>query len=361
MGNFKCYNDTTIDFSNLTVFSGINGSGKSTAIQSVLLMKQILNDGKKKGDVVDLNGELIYLGTADDVQSKWMPEKTSTTMEFMDEQSSVKIMLGKDFKFSDIHKMRLEDIEYKNIIGDFRLLAYLSAERIGPRTAFDVPHTLPRLNPYGNKGENTAAIIVHHEGEKLPKGDFLKRFSEDGSSNTLLGQLQNCYALLGKEIRIRPIYHEDAEKIALEYSVCTKYRTWNSFRPLNVGFGLTYTLPIFTSLLLANAGDMVIVENPEAHLHPKGQVVMGRFLAWAASAGVQVIIETHSDHVINGIRLAVKKEEAKPEQVKLNYVGNDDSEEGAQIVSPNILPDGRIDIWPEGFFDEYDNTLAELF
>ncbi len=361
LDNFKCYNDITIDFSNLTVFSGINGAGKSTAIQAILLMKQILASGKNKGDTIFINGELVYFGTVDDVQPKWLPEKAVTNIECLGDHCSVDITIGKDINILDLHQMRLENIEFANPQKISDMFVYLSAERIGPKTAFDVPRVLPGLNPFGNRGENTAAIIVEYGGRNLPKSIFLKRLSKEDSQNSLLVQLQNCYTLLGKEIRIRPIYHEDVEKIAMEYSVPTKYGTWNAFRPLNVGFGLTYTLPIFTSLLLAKEGDMVIIENPEAHLHPKGQVAIGRFIAWAAAAGVQVIIETHSDHVLNGIRLAVKNAEAKPEQIKLNFVVNDDSEEGAQIVSPTILPNGRIDIWPEGFFDEFDNTLAELF
>ncbi len=362
--NFKCYNDITIDFSNLTVFSGKNGAGKSTAIQAILLVRQILAKKWNKGDIIDLNGELVHFGTAEDIQSKWMPEKTATVIDYIGNPFAAEITISKDTMLNDYHKMRLESIEYPErtkTIHNSEGFVYLSAERTGPKTAFDVPNSLSLLNPFGNKGENTAAIIANYGGQNLPKSDFLKRLSVEDSENSLLVQLQNCYMLLGKEVRIRYIYHEDVDKIALEFSVPTKYQTWISFRPLNVGFGLTYTLPIFTSLLIAKQGDMVIIENPEAHLHPKGQVAIGRFIACAAAAGVQVIIETHSDHVLNGIRLAVKKKEAKPDQVKLNFVVNDDSEEGAQIISPTILPNGRIDIWPEGFFDEYDNTLAELF
>ena len=50
-----------------------------------------------------------------------------------------------------------------------------------------------------------------------------------------------------------------------------------------------------------------MVENPEAHLHPSAQAAMGEFLAISAASGIQVILETHSDHVLNGIRRAVKK------------------------------------------------------
>ena len=82
--------------------------------------------------------------------------------------------------------------------------------------------------------------------------------------------------------------------------------TSNEYRPTSVGFGIAYVLPVLVALLSANEKYMVIIENPEAHLHPRGQVAMGELIARAAAAGVQVIVETHSDHVLNGVRLAVK-------------------------------------------------------
>ena len=75
-------------------------------------------------------------------------------------------------------------------------------------------------------------------------------------------------------------------------------------RPTNMGFGVSYALPVITAGLLAPAGSLLVVENPEAHLHPAGQSRVGRFLAHLAASGVQVVAETHSDHVLNGVRLA---------------------------------------------------------
>src|SRR5438046_1441121 len=85
----------------------------------------------------------------------------------------------------------------------------------------------------------------------------------------------------------------------------------SEYRPTNVGFGITYALPIVVSILSARPGSLVIIENPEAHLHPRGQVRMGELLSLASTAGIQVLIETHSDHVLNGIRLAVRAKKAK--------------------------------------------------
>ena len=95
--------------------------------------------------------------------------------------------------------------------------------------------------------------------------------------------------------------------------------TANGFKPQNVGFGISYILPILVTLLTARSGNILIIENPEAHLHPRGQAEIGKLIAEVVSQGVQVFVETHSDHLINGIRVAVKKGLVKPEDVNIAF------------------------------------------
>ena len=91
---------------------------------------------------------------------------------------------------------------------------------------------------------------------------------------------------------------------------------------------------------------------------------MGELMARAAASGVQVIAETHSDHVLNGVRIAVKEGILKPELTAIHFFSRpeDDGENplSAKVVSPQIDADGRIDTWPEGFFDESENSLSKL-
>ena len=93
----------------------------------------------------------------------------------------------------------------------------------------------------------------------------------------------------------------------------------NKYRATNVGFGLSYVFPVIVAALAARAGDLLIIENPEAHIHPKGQMRLGQLLSLAAASGVQVVIETHSDHVLNGIRLAVHERKISHEIVRLHF------------------------------------------
>ena len=83
---------------------------------------------------------------------------------------------------------------------------------------------------------------------------------------------------------------------------------------------------------------------------------MGRFLAEAAQAGHQLLVETHSDHVLNGIRRSVKDQELNSEQVAIHFFQNQ-FEEGTQVLSVALDSAGNVDVWPEVFFDQFDKDM----
>ena len=150
--------------------------------------------------------------------------------------------------------------------------------------------------------------------------------------------------------------------MALRYSFAGPHGNTNEYRATNVGFGLTYTLAILVAVLSARPGTVLAIENPEAYLHPRGQVRIATLLARAAAAGVQVILETHSDHVLNGIRLAVFDGILPPEATCLHFFERRVTPETIYHTysTPKIDADGRLDHWPEGFFDEYEQSLGRL-
>ena len=131
-------------------------------------------------------------------------------------------------------------------------------------------------------------------------------------------------------------------------------------RPPNIGFGISYSLPIIVAGLLARPGSIFVVENPEAHLHPAGQSRMGRFLATLAAAGIQVLVETHSDHVLNGVLLAtVDDHPIRHDQVIIQYFhGDPKSEKRAQAIDVNAR--GGLSTWPKGFFDQSEKDMAAI-
>jgi predicted ATPase len=134
------------------------------------------------------------------------------------------------------------------------------------------------------------------------------------------------------------------------------------YRPTNVGFGVSYTLPIVLAILAARPGDLLLLEAPEAHLHPRGQVKIGELMALAAEAGVQIIVETHSDHVLNGVRIAVHQRVIQPDNTAFFYFQWDTKRaDGATSVRRlTVDSKGRMEDWPPGFFDETDRSLEVL-
>ena len=133
-----------------------------------------------------------------------------------------------------------------------------------------------------------------------------------------------------------------------------------SQRPTNVGFGLSYTLPVVASLLGAEKGDLLLIENPEAHLHPIGQTKMGELLARAAQSGVQVVVETHSDHLIDGARIAVRDKVLSPENGIVLFCSKSAITHLSRVEEVSFLDNGELDNWPEGFCDQSLKNLSKL-
>ena len=143
------------------------------------------------------------------------------------------------------------------------------------------------------------------------------------------------------------------------------------FKPQNVGLGISYVLPVLVTLLTSWPGAIIIIENPEAHIHPRGQAKLGELIARAAAFGVQLFVETHSDHVINGVRVAVRDGILKPEDVNIAFferrphqVLGVDGEICTEIYSEinpiRVDNNGMLSDYPKGFLDEWDNQLEEL-
>jgi predicted ATPase len=131
------------------------------------------------------------------------------------------------------------------------------------------------------------------------------------------------------------------------------------FLPAATGFGITYALPIVVQALVASMIEksIIIVENPEAHLHPYSQSAMGAFLALVASQGVQIIIETHSEHIINGCRLKLAKSK-KTNLMSVMFFNKTGG--GSDPQKLEVTEQGELSSWPEGFFDQSRRDLREL-
>ncbi len=354
--NFKCFDKVDVSLKPLTVLSGINGIGKSSFMQSLLLLRQsMLEPGESPK--ARLNGSLISLGYADDV-----------LYEQAENDDSIEFTLGdasQSATFSFAYKKGAKTLEpskplptAKEISLFGRDFYYLNAERIGLRTAFDsLDFGGSRFNPIGNAGEYCAWLLATHE--RRPIGSDLLMHSQE-PINELRSQVEAWLSEIGQTPRIHLDEHNSMDLVSMQFSFMREGIPSGNYRPTNVGFGLTYTLPIFVAALLAKPGGVLLIENPEAHLHPKGQSAMGRFLSRVAASGIQVIIETHSDHLLNGIRIATKKSVIKANDVVLHFFNRELGALSTTVTTPQLDENGRLDQWPEGFFDEWENGLAEL-
>jgi predicted ATPase len=231
---------------------------------------------------------------------------------------------------------------------------YLNAERIGPRVSqtiqyYDYPNV-------GFQGEYVAQLIADvnyitpvEEERRHPK---IKNPRLEPQVNAWLDDLM-------PGVRVSAI--QSIETLTAQIQVENYYIKGDPTIATNIGFGISYVLPIIVTGLIAEKGSFLIVENPEAHLHPSAQSKIGRFLAMVANSGINVIIETHSDHVLNGIQIAVAKEEIEADFTTINFFSQKDGEVQPNIDSISISEKGELSNWPKGFFDQTQIDFAELF
>jgi len=125
-----------------------------------------------------------------------------------------------------------------------------------------------------------------------------------------------------------------------------------------VGFGLSQLWPILVAGLASRPGDLVIIETPEAHLHPGAQHRVAEFFVELARHGRQVIVETHSEHVVAASSLAVKRREIAPADLALSFFSQTKGRTRIQRIDVDLS--GRRLASPEGFFDQAAQELLEL-
>lgn len=354
--NFKCHKDFETDLKQLNILTGSNAAGKSSLIQALLLAFKSWEECEKKR----INTNKIYdmnLGIPLNIVSEDLEEKNIEIELFLNGIKN-KVVLGlpddSDEMSFDIcnYEEILETKEQEYDLGKMSIF-YLNAERKGPRIVSFINDIIPYS--VGNTGENTGYVLS--EMDKLQKinGDF--RLPKELRISEIDRFSANCEEWLNVIIPDTKIqYSVDVEK---NITTVMLQNQGEFHLPISTGFGITYVLPIIVQALAASMikNSILIVENPEAHLHPLSQSRLGKFLALAAINGVQIVLETHSEHIVDGCRIQIAKEK-QCENMKILFFEKRDNKSVCKDI--NIQDNGELDEWPEGFFDQKRADLREL-
>ena len=439
--NFKCFGALDLPCAPLNLLCGLNGMGKSSVIQALLVLRQSFASGELQAGHLVLGGELIDLGAGSDVLFEDAEEEvirfvlvderprqslgtcpvtgrsTRRTFAGLGTDSKAKSILNqllagkmeesdlggrvaspvafrrafsqaredgvkqvqkpsryfdsvvyKDwsaaFRYSrtgdQLTAVESEEAE-KNPLVDWRtppfrgLLHYVQAERFGPRKLYPLSEVAARRGDLGARGEYAWNYLNDHRNDLLRAEDPRR---VDASGHRLVDVVDHWLQDVspGAHLQLEAVPTADAVLAGFTFDRPGDVET-RRHRATNVGFGLSYVLPVVLALL-APPGALCLVENPEAHLHPRGQTKLAELAVRAAQAGVQVFVETHSDHFVDGVRIAVRDGLIEPSDAAIHYFERRDGR--VEVSSPAIDADGRLSHWPAGFFDQHDENLLRL-
>jgi predicted ATPase len=372
--NFKCFSDETIPLAPLTLLAGLNGMGKSSVLQSLLLLRQSYLEGSLQEGRLLTAGPLVDLGSLDDL---WFDRGKENFVEigiaFRDNilESSFRFDLSEGLSsvLKSDEQMAKEPTSVAPLAlsplftgssynrSDIQMFHYLTADRHGPRKFLPMSPGHAKAFDLGTRGEFVLeALGVHQDSLQIPTSDPR---SVPAVSQRLRDQLEVWLGTVSPGVRLSVRSVPEADLMVSGYSFGESQQLRSrDHRATNVGFGLSYVLPVLVALLAAPVGSLVLIENPEAHLHPQGQTRIGELCAKAAAAGIQVVIETHSDHLMDGVRIAVRDGIVAPEEVLFHYFTRTDG--AAEISTPLIDREGRLTEWPAGFFDQHRRNTARL-
>ncbi|HHV85187.1 MAG TPA: DUF3696 domain-containing protein [Petrimonas sp.] len=391
---FKCFKKPEeFSFSKINILTGMNGRGKSTALQSLLLLSQSIRKNNSPYTLL-INGEWVELGSFNDllnsdskirnfsfnVELDIDVKEYTLSFEYAENKENDRIadLTGLKINLNDYFEelssgpggdllaeneenygsndenvpksfLTTEAVKPINIFKNFQ---YISADRSVPKEFVKKWDDSTESLKIGTRGENVINVLAYH-GKKLSIEP--ERCNKAEKDETLLKQTIAwlSFVMEGANIKVEEI--ESSSFLSLLLGAGND--NIHLYKPSNIGFGYGYVLPLIVTGLAAKKGDTIIVENPEAHLHPGAQSRLTQFLATVASSGIQLFIETHSEHVVNAIRLIALKQDINlsNKDVSIYFFTNNFH---AEKLEMNI--NSQISNWPEGFFDQQEKDLSQI-
>ena len=337
VGGLRAYRPEpiTVDLAPLTLVFGPNSAGKSSLLSVLPLLQQTA----AQPHVLSMSGGLVEGGTF--------------RMAVHNHDESLPMTLGFGWDDGKIETVYRWNPQRRAAIRASGQGSHERAMRVLSRVYF--------LGPMRARAERTTAVGLGGDLYVGPAGEDMAALLFDRPE--LLAEVNDWCARLGLGYRIRmltPVSHDivisagDFTVLALED---IRHEPPVLVSPRAVGYGVGQLLPVITQCCLADAG-AVIVEQPEVHLHPRLQsAVADLFIDTVTSGRAQILVETHSEHLVLRMLRRIREGVLSPELLKLLYV--DLHEDGGAFVRELEIDDRGelLDGWPGDFFDE---RLAEV-
>ena len=279
-------------------------------------------------------------------------------LEIVDrENMSLYKLSGSEKGFCKVNGIVPEQVIYSNMKQENRricskdmdkirdCLSLLNKDNIKYLRAFRLDDFIEKSNStnpnIGLSGEYTAEIINS-------KWYILTDFEDKHGKPLGFSELFDVWVsyFLGKNYRVRSkLIDRGKYKIVVDETGQGLELTLNQ-----VGFGISQLLPILTMILTSKPNDIILIENPEVHLHPKLQAGLVDLCIFALQKGRKLLIETHSEHVINRIRVRMKE---NPDLLTKTNIYFFEKEDGTMKTTEiEVTKEGKINYWPKNFFDQ---------
>lgn len=330
---FKSFLNRKLKLNRLTVLTGLNSSGKSSIIQALLMLEKAYRNENS----ILLEGH----GSIEEIKNIYHDKAIQlSVLDEFNQPFIIEIANGLSVGQTYVCKYR-EEFKFPEII-------YISANRFGPKTSVPIYNDSFKRNRIGANGENLFQFIESFAYETLNP----KLIHPNSEGETVQYNITGWLSVISPNVKFSYTIDKNSD---------TSYSLFNEHRATNVGFGLSYSLSIIASLLIGTLipNSLIIIENPEAHLHPKGQTEIAKLISLCAQVGTQIIIETHSDHLFDGIRIAAKETVGFAKEVQIHWFELNEKQ-NSEVASPTLNEDGRLDKWPQGLFDQFEINASHL-
>lgn len=367
INNFKIFkNAAQVKLGQFTLLTGVNGRGKSSFIQALLLLSQSIRADEGHSPMnLRLNGEWVKLGLYKEVRNRDASEEEPIKIHFQtnDLKENDYVLsyaaVNDNDKYGLLTSMLVDGKETFAEPSGYRNSSEVSSEKIAP--IFSGYTSLINLRNlyYISAGRNAA----NYEERINIDNDWL-----DSEGDNVINVIYNQDEFFRHELvrHLSDIFggatfriESDGKSLHLLMDSCDN---GGAYRPINVGYGYSYLLSLLVAGMLAKKDDILIVENPEAHLHPSAQSAMMNFIINnVIQKGVQVIMETHSDHIVDASLIAVRRGKISNENLQIVFFSRSNSNRCDVIIQNlDVTKKGRVKNPPLNFCDQYAIDLKEL-